>query len=130
MKIYQVKVKKITVEFFIFNELYTFFNILNFYFMTSLMFLGFFNAVVRALLLIALGYLVKNHILTLFSLLTRKPVPEGLIESRQLRDFVSVTKVIGYLIILAGVATFLSFFIMLYRGRAMGSGNLLGMLFG
>ncbi len=65
--------------------------------------LSFILTFAKAGLWIGIGTLISKHFDTLVFFLVRKPIPEGLIESKRLESAKTVIKWIGIFIILVGV---------------------------
>jgi hypothetical protein len=87
--------------------------------MKTILFFTFLMALVKSGLYISIGILVMNHIETLLSLITRKPVPDNLIEKNNLTTFYIVTRWIGIFIIAIGVGIGITALVTLIMGFRM-----------
>ena len=70
--------------------------------MKSAVFFTFLLSLAKAGLWISIGILFRKHIITILSLIIRRPIPDGLINAEELENTIKVVKWIGLFLILIG----------------------------
>lgn len=76
--------------------------------MKTLLFFSLLLSLAKSGLWITVGILIKNHLESTLTLLTRKPMPDGIIEKNNFEKLTKVTKWIGIFIIIVGIGLALS----------------------
>ena len=87
--------------------------------MKTFLFFTFLASLAKSGLWITLGVLIKNHLESALSLVTRKPMPNDIIEQNTFDRLNNVTKWIGIFIILIGIALALSAIATFFMGLRM-----------
>ena len=91
--------------------------------MKAFLFLTFLISLAKSGLLIGIGILVKDHMDTVFSLIIRKPIPEGLISSDKLESLNKINKWMGIFIIIIGAGVALAALATITFGIGVSSHN-------
>ena len=76
--------------------------------MKTLLFFAFLGSLAKSGLWITVGILIKNHLESTLTLVTRKPMPNDIIEKNNFEKLTNVTKWIGIFIIIVGIGLALS----------------------
>lgn len=92
--------------------------------MTAVLFFTFIGSLAKGGLWIALGILIKNHRDALLALVTRKSLPDEMIEKRNLYKLNKTTKWIGIFAIIVGISLVLSAIATLFVGFGVPVNNI------